>query len=176
MNSFEYWTRRGDDSAQQCQTMLADKIGIFILGSDLAFYAIISGDGVTLQLFYCIPILCVVCRGRSIFHPRPYFDFGRWGYDVNIVSLLWSIIVVLFSAVPQYLPVVSYIAVMNRAIAILRGLMVFRGAYWMIKDRKVYLRGGTSLLNETVVVAGDGRITGRDVTERLGLERKGEKQ
>jgi choline transport protein len=37
-------------------------VGLLVLGSDLAFYAIISGGGVTLQVSYCIPILCVVCR------------------------------------------------------------------------------------------------------------------
>ena len=38
--------------------------GLLVLGSSLAFYAIISGGGVALQVSYCVPILCVVLRGR----------------------------------------------------------------------------------------------------------------
>jgi choline transport protein len=70
--------------------------GLIVLGSDLAFYAIISAGGVTLQLSYCVPILCVVLRGRDKLPARPHFDLGRWGYAINVASLLWSIVVVLF--------------------------------------------------------------------------------
>lgn len=76
--------------------------GSLVLGSDLAFWALISGGSITLQLSFFIPILCVsitssspfysradsdfqvVCRGRNILPDRPYFDLGRWGYLVNI--------------------------------------------------------------------------------------------
>ncbi|RFU26384.1 hypothetical protein B7463_g9958, partial [Scytalidium lignicola] len=40
-------------------------VGLLVFGSDLAFYAILSGGGVALQVSYCIPILCVVLRGRD---------------------------------------------------------------------------------------------------------------
>jgi choline transport protein len=85
--------------------------GLLVLGSSLAFYAIISGGGVALQVSYCVPILCVVLRGRHHLPPRPHFDLGRWGYAVNITGLLWSIIVILFYIFPQYVPVVGAIAV-----------------------------------------------------------------
>lgn len=129
-------------------------VGLLVLGSDLAFYAIISGGGVTLQVSYCIPILCVVSRGRSILPPRPHFDLGKWGYMINVVSLLWSVVVVLFFVFPQYGPVVGAIANMNWAIAILAGVVVFGGIYWVCKGRREYLVGSNTVMDENVVVIG----------------------
>lgn len=38
--------------------------GTLVLGSDLAFWALISGGGITLQIAYAVPIICV-CRPKS---------------------------------------------------------------------------------------------------------------
>ena len=149
-------------------------VGLLVLGSDLAFYAIISGGGVTLQLSYCIPILCVVCRGRSILPARPNFDLGKWGYAVNIISLLWSVIVVLFYCFPQFVPVVGEIANMNWATAILAGVVVFSGIYWAFKGRKEYLVNSNTVLDDTLVVIGDRTVVGRDAV-RATMEEKSEK-
>jgi choline transport protein len=149
-------------------------VGLLVLGSDLAFYAIISGGGVTLQLSYCIPILCVVFRGRSILPARPNFDLGKWGYAVNIISLLWSVIVVLFYCFPQFVPVVGEIANMNWATAILAGVVVFSGIYWAFKGRKKYLVNSNTVLDDTLVMIGDRMVVGRDAV-RATMEEKSEK-
>jgi choline transport protein len=149
-------------------------VGLLVLGSDLAFYAIISGGGVTLQLSYCIPILCVVFRGRSILPARPNFDLGKWGYAVNIISLLWSVIVVLFYCFPQFVPVVGEIANMNWATAILAGVVVFSGIYWAFKGRKEYLVNSNTVLDDTLVMIGDRMVVGRDAV-RATMEEKSEK-
>ncbi|KAI1608000.1 amino acid/polyamine transporter I [Exophiala viscosa] len=143
-------------------------VGLLVLGSDLAFYAIISGGGVALQVSYCVPILCVVLRGRKHLPPRPHFDLGRWGYTVNILSLLWSVIVLLFYIFPQYVPVVGDLANMNWAIAILGGVVLFGGVYWLLKGRYEYLVFGNSILDDNVVVHGDARVIGRDAATTFG--------
>ncbi|KAH0843545.1 hypothetical protein AYO21_10590 [Fonsecaea monophora] len=142
--------------------------GLLVLGSSLAFYAIISGGGVALQVSYCIPILCVVLRGRQHLPPRPHFDLGRWGYAVNIAGLLWSIIVVLFYVFPQYVPVVGEIANMNWAIVILAGVVVFGGVYWFWKGRHEYLIFSNSILDDNVVIHGEAVVTGRDAAATFG--------
>lgn len=117
-------------------------IGMLVLGSHLAFYAILSGGGIAIQISYFIPILCVVLRGRSKLLPagRPQFDLGNtWGYVINIISLGWSIIVVLFYVFPQYMPVVAEVANMNWAIAIIGAVVVFAGVAWVVKVRKHYM-------------------------------------
>ena len=137
--------------------------GLLVLGSRLAFYAIISGGGITLQVSYCIPILCVVLRGRQHLPPRPHFDLGQWGYPINIVSLLWSVVVVLFYVFPQYVPVVGHIENMNWAIAILAGVVLFAGVYWWLKGRHEYLILSNSILDDNDVIHGDASVAGRDM-------------
>lgn len=151
-------------------------VGLLVLGSDLAFYAIISGGGVTLQVSYCVPILCVVLKGREHLPPRPHFDLGRWGYAVNVTALLWSIVVVLFYIFPQYVPVVGVIANMNWAIAIVAGVVVFGGLYWIIKGRHEYLIFHNSILDDNVVVHGDAVVTGRDAAMAFGQSRPEKKR
>jgi choline transport protein len=143
-------------------------VGLLVLGSDLAFYAIISGGGVALQVSYCVPILCVVLRGRQHLPPRPHFDLGRWGYLVNIISLLWSVIVVLFYIFPQYVPVAGELANMNWAIVILGGVVVLAGVYWILKGRHEYLLSTNSILDDNVVVHGQALVTGRDAAMTFG--------
>ncbi|OAL26900.1 hypothetical protein AYO22_03844 [Fonsecaea multimorphosa] len=142
--------------------------GLLVLGSSLAFYAIISGGGVALQISYCVPILCVVLRGRQHLPPRPHFDLGRWGYAVNVAGLLWSIVVVLFYIFPQYVPVVGDIANMNWAIVILAGVVFFGGVYWLWKGRHEYLIFSNSILDDNVVIHGEAVVTGRDAAATFG--------
>ena len=142
--------------------------GTLVLGSELAFYAIISGGGIALQVSYCVPVLCVVLRGRDKLPPRPHFDLGRWGYTINIVSLLWSIIVTLFYVFPQAEPVVGNIANMNWSIVILAGVFVFGAVYWFLKGRKEYLFFGNSVLEENVVVDGEVVKSGQDALTSFG--------
>ncbi len=142
--------------------------GLLVLGSSLAFYAIISGGGVALQVSYCIPILCVVLRGRQHLPPRPYFDLGRWGYAVNITSLLWSIVTILFYIFPQYVPVVGAIANMNWAIVIIAGVVVFAGVYWFWKGRHEYLIFSKSILDDNMVIHGEAVVAGRDAATTFG--------
>ena len=142
--------------------------GLLVLGSSLAFYAIISGGGVALQISYCVPILCVVLRGRHHLPPRPNFDLGRWGYAINISSLLWSIVVILFYIFPQYVPVVGAIQNMNWAIVILAGVVAFGGLYWIFKGRHEYLVFSNTILDDNVVVHGEARVSGRDAAATFG--------
>ena len=132
-------------------------VGLLVLGSQLAFYAILSGGGIAIQISYIVPILCVVLRGRSKLLPagRPQFDLGnRWGYIINVVSLGWSVIVVLFYVFPQYMPVVGAIANMNWAIAIIGAVVLIAGVTWIAKARKNYMLATLPILEGEPVVAG----------------------
>jgi len=73
--------------------------------------------------------------------PRPRFDLGKWGYKINVVSLLWSVIVVLFFVFSRYVPVAGPIANMNCAIAKLAGVVVFGGIYLVCKGGGCILLG-----------------------------------
>lgn len=76
-------------------------IGLIVLASDLAFESIISGGGVTLQVGYVTPVIILLVRGRKILPPHPNFDLGRWGYPINIISVCWSLIIIVMYSFPM---------------------------------------------------------------------------
>jgi len=128
-------------------------IGLIVLGSDYAFQAIISGGGVTLQVGYVTPIIIVLVRGRKILPARPNFDLGRWGYPVNIISVCWSLMMIIMFSFPMYVPVnVVNISYMNWSILIVGATIIFPGMWWVWKARHVYIKEGNSVLEDNVVV------------------------
>jgi len=132
-------------------------IGLIVLGSDLAFESIISGGGVTLQIGYVTPVIVVLCRGRGILPPRPHFDLGRFGYAVNIISVCWSLIIIVMYSFPMYVPVtVANISYMNWSCIIVGATIVFPGAYWIYAARHHYIKDVNSVLMDNVVVI-DGK-------------------
>jgi choline transport protein len=128
-------------------------IGLIVLGNDLAFESIISGGGVTLQIGYVTPVIIVLCRGRKILPPRPHFDLGRWGYPVNIISVCWSLLVIMMYSFPLYVPVtLETIDYMNWSCLIVGAVIIFPGAYWVWRARHRYIKDGNSVLSDNVVI------------------------
>lgn len=76
-------------------------IGLIVLASDLAFQSIISGGGVTLQVGYVIPVIILLVRGRHILPPHSNFDLGKWGNPINIISVCWSLIIIVMYSFPM---------------------------------------------------------------------------
>ncbi|KAF2212644.1 hypothetical protein CERZMDRAFT_41101 [Cercospora zeae-maydis SCOH1-5] len=113
--------------------------GCLILVSDLAFWALISGGSLTLQIAYAIPIICVLCRGREILPLRPSFDLGRYGLLVNYISVAWASATLLLFLFPQYVPVVGNIENMNWAPAIFGICVLASGLYWTWSGRRKYM-------------------------------------
>jgi choline transport protein len=146
-------------------------VGLIPLGSDLAFYAILSGGGVALQVSYAIPIICVVVRGRDKIMPsRSAFNLGnKRGYALNWISILWSVVVVLFYVFPQFMPVAGAIANMNWAIAILGGVIVLAAVAWFVTARKSYLRGdeASPIFDGITVVLGKHATSGTDHLDNI---------
>jgi len=131
-------------------------IGLIVLGSDLAFESIISGGGVTLQIGYVTPVIVVLCRGRKILPPRPNFDLGKWGYPINIISVCWSMIVIVMYSFPLYVPVtIPNISYMNWSCVIVGATLVFPGIYWIFRARHRYLKFSNSVLEDNIVIVGD---------------------
>lgn len=69
-------------------------LGLIVLGSDLAFQAIVSCGGICIQLGYLVPIVTLLVRGRKILPPRPNFDLGKFGLAINIAGALWSVLII----------------------------------------------------------------------------------
>lgn len=106
----------------------------------------------TLQIGYVTPVIVVLLRGRSILPPRPHFDLGRWGYPINIVSVCWSLIIIVMYLCPLYVPVtLATIDYMNWSCLIVGATILFPGIYWVWRARFRYIKEGNSVLEDNVV-------------------------
>ncbi len=143
-------------------------IGLIVLGSDLAFESIISGGGVTLQVGYVTPVIVSLCRGRANLPPRPHFDLGRWGYPINIISVCWSLIIIMMYSFPLYVPItIPNISWMNWSCLIAGATIIFPGAYWIFSARHKYIKDGNSVLSDNVVVIdGQAKIAAEVILEK----------
>jgi choline transport protein len=135
-------------------------VGLIVLGNELAFQSIISGGGVSLQLGYVTPVIVVLIRGRKVLPPRPYFDLGRWGYAINIISVCWSLLIISMYLAPLYIPVT--VEWMNYSCLIVGATIIFAGLHWVISARHKYLKFSNSVLEDNVIVVGNERRTAAD--------------
>jgi choline transport protein len=157
-------------------------IGLIVLASDIAFESIISGGGVTLQVGYVTPVIILLVRGRHVLPPHPNFDLGKWGYPINIISVCWSLIIIVMYSFPmvsrrspsfisfpkaQALIPFKYVPVtvdwMNYSIVIVGATIVFPGAYFVFSARHKYIKESNSVLEENVVVIDGVAIHGAEV-------------
>ena len=108
-------------------------------------------------------MIVVLLRGRSILPSRPYFDLGRLGYFVNIVSVCWSLLVITMYLVPMYVPVtIATVDYMNWSCAIVGATVLFPGAWWLARARHRYIKEENSVLSDNVVVINDVAMAGNE--------------
>ncbi|KEF59056.1 uncharacterized protein A1O9_03899 [Exophiala aquamarina CBS 119918] len=143
---------------------------VIVLGNDLAFESIISAGGVTLQIGYAVPVLVVLIRGRGILPARPHFDLGRWGYFVNVVSVCWSLIIIIMYLCPLYVPVtVATIDYMNWSCLIVGATVLFPGIYWVWRARHRYIKETNSVLEDNVVIINGVTVSGSEALRKAAL-------
>lgn len=69
-------------------------LGLLVLGSDLAFQAVVSCGGICIQLGYVVPIVTLLVRGRKVLPSHKNFDLGKFGWAINVLGVMWSALVI----------------------------------------------------------------------------------
>lgn len=111
-------------------------LGCIYVGSTTAFQALISSFIVLSSLSYAGAILPHVLTGRKNIVPGT-FHLGRIpGFIINIVSLIYIAVTVVFFCFPFVLPATAQN--MNYTSVITVGLMTLVGLWWMLHARKSY--------------------------------------
>ncbi|PLB47794.1 amino acid transporter [Aspergillus steynii IBT 23096] len=115
-------------------------LGFINIGSTTAFNAIVSLSVVSLYISYLTPIFLHILR-RITGPPLQYgpFVLEKVGALLNILSVVYSTVVVIFLFFPPYQPVT--VENMNYACVVFGAVLVFSGGLWVFKGRKVYARG-----------------------------------
>ncbi|KAJ5193078.1 hypothetical protein N7449_009220 [Penicillium cf. viridicatum] len=124
--------------ATVAMSALVTCIGCIYVGSTTAFQAIISSFIVLSTLSYLGAILPHVLTGRQNIVPGPFYMGKTLGMVVNIVSLVYIIVTVIFFCFPFVMP--ATVGNMNYTSVITVGLMTLTALWWFgfVRGRTEY--------------------------------------
>lgn len=111
-------------------------LGLIYLGSSTAFQALISSYIVLSTLSYLGAILPHVLTGRKHIVPGPFYMGRKAGMVVNVVSLVYIVVTVVFFCFPFVMPVTVHN--MNYTSVITVGLMGLVALWWSYRARHEY--------------------------------------
>ena len=118
-------------------TVIACLLGLINMGSSTAFNALTSLALIGHYTSYLLPISLMVIRrfGKKEIPWGPW-TLGRWGLSINLVSMTYSIILIVFMVFPPYQPV--SVQNMNYASLIFGVAILISILLWFGYGRKVY--------------------------------------
>ncbi|KAF7556684.1 hypothetical protein G7Z17_g1242 [Cylindrodendrum hubeiense] len=113
-------------------TVLQMLLGFIYLGNTTAFNAILSMAIIGMYASYMIPIIYMLIFGRKTLTRSDYGPFKLGpvlGPTLNIVSLVWIVVVVIFSTFPSAMPVTPQN--MNYSVVVIAGWLLFGVIYYI---------------------------------------------
>ena len=118
-------------------TLTASLLGLFNIASSAAFNALTSLALIGHYSSYLLPITLLVFRrfGKKEIPWGPW-TLGRWGLPINLVSMAYSIVLIVFMVFPPYQPVRA--GNMNYASVIFGAAILVSTVLWFVYGRKTY--------------------------------------
>ncbi|KZL79699.1 amino acid permease, partial [Colletotrichum incanum] len=120
-------------------TVLQMLLGFIYLGNTTAFNAILSMAIIGMYSSYIVPIIYMMAYGRKNLNPSDYgpFKLGpAMGPILNVISLIWMIVVIIFSTFPSAMPVTPQ--TMNYSIVVMAGWLFFGVVYYLFFGNKKF--------------------------------------
>lgn len=117
-------------------TALQAAMGFIYLGSPTAFNATLSMAIIGMYISYLLPIVYMLVYGRRPATKKAYryFKLPDWlGVSMNVVSIAWIILVIIFSTFPTTMPVTPQ--TMNYSTVVLAGWLLFGASYYWLFGR-----------------------------------------
>ncbi|KAH6695360.1 amino acid/polyamine transporter I [Plectosphaerella plurivora] len=108
-------------------------LGCIYFGSSAAFNSFTGVATLCLLSSYCVPILISTIRGRKFVKDSPY-PLGRFGYAINITSIVFIIFASVIFCVPVSLPVSA--ETMNYASVVFAGFGTISAVWYFAYARK----------------------------------------
>ncbi|TQN66234.1 Choline transport protein [Colletotrichum shisoi] len=113
-------------------TFLQMLLGFIYLGNTTAFNAILSMAIIGMYSSYIAPIAYMMAYGRRTLKPSDYGPFSLGpvlGPVLNAVSLVWMVVVIVFSSFPSAMPVTPQ--TMNYSVVVMAGWLLFGVVYYV---------------------------------------------
>jgi amino acid permease (GABA permease) len=87
-------------------TLIAGLLGLIYLGSSAAFNAFTGVATLCLSASYALPVAILLFRRRHVVKDAP-FHLGKFGYIINISTILWILLAIVIFTMPTAIPVTS---------------------------------------------------------------------
>lgn len=110
-------------------------VGCIYMGSTTAFNAMVTACITFLLFSYAIPICCLLYKGRNNIKHGPFW-LGPLGYFSNIVTLAWTVFVLIFFCFPYSMPATK--DDMNYSSVVLVGLTLYALIYWFARGKRLF--------------------------------------
>ena len=139
-------------------TVLQMLLGFIYLGNTTAFNAILAMAIIGMYLSYLLPIVYMLIHGRPKMQRLDFgpFHLGRGlGVVLNMISIVWLIVVIIFSTFPNFMPVTPQN--MNYSSVVMAGWLVFGTVYYFAGGRRKF----------RVPVVGVDSVGGHHLPEKL---------
>jgi len=131
-----------------CQGIITALVGVLYLFADTVLEAILSVSTIALTISYGIPIITLLIVGRDKLPAANAFRLGRYGFAINVVSIIYCVVTTVFFFFPGA-PDPS-VPDMNWAIAVFGVMLVIAIGFWFVQGHRSYLRTN----NTTAMVLG----------------------
>jgi len=140
-------------------------LGLIYFGSSAAFNSFTGVATICLGTSYAAPILVNVIRRRKAVKNAPY-SLGKFGYAINIATIVWIAPSVVIFCMPTALPVNP--ETMNYASVVFAGFTCISAGWYFIRGRKEF--------SGPPVVVDEGMEHSDDDITRAGEEKEEAKE
>jgi amino acid transporter len=110
-------------------------LGMIYFGSSAAFTSFTGVATICLSTSYGMPILISLIRGRQAVKNSSY-SLGRFGFAINVLTVLWICLAVVLFCMPVSLPVEP--ATMNYASVVFAGFALISVIWYLVRGRKMF--------------------------------------
>lgn len=116
-------------------TIVCALLGLIYLGSSAAFNAFTGVATICLGCSYAFPVFCSLLRRREAVR-NASFSLGKFGYVINIITVVWISFSIILFCMPTAIPVTA--GSMNYASVVFAGFSFIAALWYVVNARKHY--------------------------------------
>ncbi|XAO21902.1 hypothetical protein I312_100658 [Cryptococcus bacillisporus CA1280] len=116
-------------------TIVCALLGLIYLGSTAAFNAFTGVATICLGCSYAFPVFCSLLRRREAVR-NASFSLGKFGYVINIITVVWITFSIILFCMPTAIPVTA--ESMNYASVVFAGFSFIAALWYVVNARKHY--------------------------------------
>lgn len=141
-------------------------LGLIYFGSSAAFGSFTGVATICLSTSYGLPILVSVVGGRKQLE-HASFSLGRFGFVINITTLLWIVLAIFLFCMPTNLAGLDA-STMNYASVVFAGFAAISLIWYAAWGRKHF--SGPPILQSEIAEHGVGVVRGQSLDEEVGTK------